>query len=115
MARGSLSSSVFAAMPTKSLPAMTMCPVGEQQLITLIFRCSGEAQRFEEEFALREVDRIVAHRFGAELGDGEVGRKATGDRTGLTLCGTSEPGHAGRGGSCIWVWMPSPARSWLRA
>ena len=37
---------------------------------------------------MREVDRIVAHRFGAELGDGEVGRKATGDRTGLTLCGT---------------------------
>ena len=37
----------------------------------------------EEAFALREVDRIVAHRFGAELGDREVGRKATGNSTGL--------------------------------
>jgi hypothetical protein len=25
--------------------------------------------------ALREVDRVVAHRFGAELGDGEVRRR----------------------------------------
>ena len=37
---------------------MTMCPVGEQQLIGLIsHRCSGKAQPFEEAFALREVDR----------------------------------------------------------
>jgi hypothetical protein len=34
---------------------------------------------------LREVDRIIAHRFGAELGDGEVGRKAMGNSTGLNV------------------------------
>jgi hypothetical protein len=94
---------------------MTMRPVGEQQLIGSSLRCFGEAQPFEEAFALREVDRVVAHRFGVELSDGEVRRKATGDGIGLKLCGTGEPGRAGRGGSCIWVWMPSPARSWLRA
>jgi hypothetical protein len=55
-----------------------MRPVGEQQLIGLIsLRCSGEAQPFEEAFALREVDQVVAHRFGVEVSNGEVRRRAT--------------------------------------
>jgi hypothetical protein len=44
---------------------------------------SSQSQSLVHSLALREVDRVVAHRFGAELGDGEVRRKATSDGTGV--------------------------------
>src|SRR5882724_6024240 len=43
-----------------------------------VFRNARQLQPLVEVLALREVHRVVTHRFGTELGDGEIGREAPG-------------------------------------